>query len=260
MRTKVLVRLIVGLLALQALTTPASAQTGRCFEPLTKAPALRGVRLGMSGAEVLKTLQLNAPPRAGKTYLSFDAIKTSSYFKEKFGNDPILDAILKENSQPGVTKSTSPSFEAEIGETAMFLQGTPENSGFGKPLEGIFGGQINFYTDKVVSIRLLYKTDKFKGLSNKDAGEVFANMLGLSSNNWLSMSEFPLLVMDCNSFNVSVMRLDGEQESSTSMVTIGVTDSDTSEAMKREVEKYLIKLYEAARKKKLDQAGQGFKP
>lgn len=232
------------------------AQAEKCVEPISSAPALRGAKLRMSSTEITKLWGINRPPRAIATGLSMEDVRKMPYFKEKVGNDGVLDEILKEKVTDSKTAGMDLSyFNADIGQAVLNIGKSDEATGPGKPLEGVSTAWINFYQDKAVDITYIYATDKFNGLTNRDMGDLLANLLGLSAEKWMSMEGVPILFMNCGSFVVNATRVD-----KSSILSITLKDTVVHEQMKRESERFLIDLYEKARKKKLEAAGKGFKP
>ena len=91
--------IIVGLVAvlLPISLSVAAQQPSKCNLGIADAPAIRGVRLGMTSSEVLDMLRADFPVRRSYHGYLTSNLKFSAYFRDKYAsNDSILLSMLRE--------------------------------------------------------------------------------------------------------------------------------------------------------------------
>ena len=180
-----LLGLVLFLFAAQI--TVAQRETSKCDLILSQAPAVQGVKLGMTSREVSNVLKVDLPARPYPYAFRASKLQSSAFFRDKWNfKDPLLFAILQEPPQ----KSTYPTnisvlmIDLNFTQIGAVTDDITRARAFG--LDGIPYFKIDLRNDKVIAIHFIFESEELVGLNNPGRITRLSEMLNIPARIWFT--------------------------------------------------------------------------
>ena len=247
-------RSTISLLVLLILTPLFSkAQTQqKCELGIADAPAIRGVKLGMTSEEVLGVLQADLPVRRSPyAYVSAN-MRSSAYFRDKYdSNDPILRSMFAElPTTETVEKIPVLLLDINFSQIASGtdlgrMQSRPES------LKDVVNFQIDLHNGIVVAIYFVFASDLLDHLDDPGRVAKLSEILNLPEKSWVTGPTYHSIYCS-GTFSMNSHR---EKFMPGSRYSLRLADIKDSSRVSSDIEQFLKDQYEE-RKKKAEAAKQ----
>lgn len=221
---KLLATIFILLFALSVAGQQIEYITGynACYSTGKNEPAIRGLKLGMTVAEVEDILKLKIVLESEKTYIFSDNFRASDKANE-------VDVGVKGFFFPSISLIDTPlSANTSASKTPTQASKTPTQ------LYGVEYLSLLFFDGSLYRIYVNYHEETFRWLDEKEFAAFLSEKFNFPKESWKSFS-------NCDDLEISVTVVDGQG-------TIRLTDEKTS------------KIITAKAKKVLDEKKKGFKP
>lgn len=243
--------LVLFLCAAQFAT--AQQEASKCDLTLTQAPAVHGVRLGMTSKEVVNVLKVDLPARPYPYAFRASKLESSKYFRDKWSSkDSLLFAILQEPPHKVTYPTNIPILMVDLNYTQIGALTDDINRARAYGLDGVTYFKVDLRDDRVIGTQFIFESDALIGLGDTDRIKRLSEMLKIPERFWSTDNVNNKVVcgkaFDVVSFVAS--------RSKASHLSVSMVDLKALEQLELDAEEWLRLQYESRQKAAVPATGK----